>query len=148
MSKVVVLDAGPTGIFVNPKSHGLPVAARQWAADLLAAGCRIVLPEISDYEVRRELIRGGLTRSLLLLDSLARQVEYLPIATPHMRDAADLWAQARQAGRPTAPDPALDGDVILAAQARSLGVPFVVATTNAAHLSRYVPAADWLTITP
>jgi hypothetical protein len=65
-----------------------------------------------------------------------------------MRWAAELWAQARQGGYPTAPDPALDGDVILAAQALSLGVPVVVATANVAHLSRFVPADVWQNIAP
>ena len=65
-----------------------------------------------------------------------------------MRMAAELWAQARSAGRPTAPDPALDADVILAAQARSLTTAIVVATGNPAHLSRFVPAELWASITP
>jgi len=62
--------------------------------------------------------------------------------------AAELWAAARNAGKPTASEKAIDGDVILAAQALTLGVPsFVVATSNVGHLSRYVPAQDWKTIT-
>jgi hypothetical protein len=52
-------------------------------------------------------------------------------------------------GRPTAPDLSLDADVILAAQALTLGVPgVVVATSNAAHLRRYVPALPWRQIAP
>jgi hypothetical protein len=38
--------------------------------------------------------------------------------------------------------------VILAAQALSLGGPVVVATTNPAHLARFVPAEVWQNITP
>ena len=89
-----------------------------------------------------------MTQSLVLLDSLPNQVQYLPLSTPVMRLAADLWAWARNTGRQTAPDPALDGDVILAAQAISLGVPVVVATVNTAHLSRFVTAELWHAITP
>jgi hypothetical protein len=65
-----------------------------------------------------------------------------------MRLAADLWARARQKSLPTAPNPALDGDVILAAQALVLGVPVVVATDNVAHLGRFVPADLWQNIAP
>jgi predicted nucleic acid-binding protein len=83
------------------------------------------------------------------LDRLAGLLEYLPITTAAMRQAAKFWAQARQQGRPTAGDQALDGDVILAAQAVTLGVAdVVVATTNVAHLSRFVSAETWQSIRP
>ena len=59
-----------------------------------------------------------------------------------MRRAAELWALSRNANT-TAPDPALDGDVILAVQALSLGVPVIVATRSSNHLSRFVTAQDW-----
>ena len=65
-----------------------------------------------------------------------------------MHDAASLWADARNAGRPTADAAALDGDVILAAQARRAQLdfapePVVVATSNVAHLARYTDARLW-----
>ena len=68
-----------------------------------------------------------------------------------MREASILWANARNAGFPTAHDAALDGDVILAAQARSIqpaagSENVVVATTNASHLARYVEAKHWTDI--
>ena len=107
----------------------------------------MVVPEIVDYEIRRELIRAGKARGINRLDALIRQTSYLAITTLAMRRAASLWANARQAGRPTASDPALDVDVILAAQANTFdGDDVVVATTNAQHLSRYVTAAHWLDI--
>ena len=78
------------------------------------------------------------------LDALADLLEYLPLTTAAMRQAAVLWAQARQQGRPTADDKALDGEVILAAQAITLGATdVVIATTNVGHLSRFAPAALW-----
>ena len=146
MKDVVFLDTGPLGFLTNPSSKPLPVAIRQWLTNLLRAGRRVILPEIADYEIRREFIRAKLIRSLGRLDALSRLIEYRPLDTPTMRIAANLWAQARTFGYQTAPDLALDGDVILAAQALSLGVPAVVASGNWAHLSRYVPAQDWQTI--
>lgn len=148
MSAVILIDAGPLGVLVNPNNHAAPVAMRNWVAALLAAGRRVILPEITDYEVRRELVRRGSHRALVNLDRLPRTLEYLALTTPAMRLAADLWAQARNAGQQTAHDHALDGDVILAAQARSLGVPVVVATDNPAHLSRFVPSESWQNIAP
>jgi len=63
-----------------------------------------------------------------------------------MKRAAQLWAQARKEGRPTAPKEALDADVILAAQTLSLEPTHgsaVVATTNVGHLRRFVDARTW-----
>ena len=70
---------------------------------------------------------------------------YLPVTTDSMHLAANLWATTRQEGRPTASPHALDGDVILAAQALTAfpNGDFVIATGNVAHLSRYVPASLW-----
>ena len=144
----IVLDTGPLGILTNPNHTAIPIACRSWLAALLAAGRRVILPEIADYEIRRELIRANLKSAVQLLDLLVFQVEYLPLTTAAMRLAAEFWAQARNAGTPTAVGAALDGDVILAAQAATLGVPVEVATGNAAHLSPFVAAQDWQTITP
>jgi hypothetical protein len=108
----------------------------------------VILPEIADYEVRRELIRIQSNYALANLDALGFRLEYLPLSTYMMRLAAAFWAHARKAGQPTASDPALDGDVILAAQAQSLAANVLVATTNPGHLVRFVPAELWTNITP
>jgi hypothetical protein len=63
-----------------------------------------------------------------------------------MLKAAELWAQARNQGYPTAAADALDGDVILAAQAvilRSQGYNAVIATTNVGHLNQFTTARIW-----
>ena len=49
---------------------------------------RRAVPEIADYEVRRELIRANKVRGIGQLDALARLLEYLPITTTAMRQAA------------------------------------------------------------
>ena len=59
----------------------------------------------------------------------------------------DMGHAARQAGKPTAGDKNIDGDVILAAQALSLNVSeYVIATTNVGHIGRYAKAQEWRTI--
>lgn len=148
MRATVVLDATPLGILCHPRNPPQAVACRQWVDDLLAAGRRVIIPEIADYEVRRALILRNSGIALRNLDQLALRLEYLPLTTPAMRRAAELWAQARSTGQPTAPDPALDADIILAAQALSLNTAIVVATSNPAHLTRFVPAELWSNITP
>jgi hypothetical protein len=145
---VIVLDTGPLGLLTNPNRTAGPVACRQWLSALQAAGRRVIIPEIADYEIRRELIRANLQRAIRFLDNLHQQLEYLPITTLAMRLAADLWAQARNAGVATAGGGSLDGDVILAGQATALNVAVVVATGNPVHLSRFVPAELWSNVRP
>lgn len=81
--------------------------------DLLAGGVHVLVPEIADYEVRRELLRANRSRGLAHLDRAKTTLGYLPISTAAMLQAAEFWAQARRQGQPTAPDRALDADAIL-----------------------------------
>ena len=148
MTRAVLLDSAPLGLLTAPPRKLQAQACSRWLASLTAARVRVIVPEITDYELRRELLRAGKPTSVRRLDALARSTEYLPITTVAMRRAAELWAQARQQGLPTAADNTIDCDVILAAQALTLGVPVVVATTNLGHLSRFVPAELWQQIAP
>lgn len=111
------------------------------------AGDELAVPEIADYEIRRELLRADKVSSVARLNELCAGLTYLPLTTPVMHDAAMLWAEARNAGRPTAHSHALDCDVILAAQARSAQAAYgretVVVTTNVEHLARYTDARLW-----
>src|SRR5262249_59009627 len=112
------------------------------------AGARVTAPETRAQGVRRELIRAGKAWSLARRDARASATESLPLSTVAMRKAADLWAAVRKAGKPTASEKAIDGDAILAGQAITLGAPdFVLATTNAGHLSRFVAAEEWRSVT-
>ncbi len=153
MTRQIVLDSGPLGLLVLPPTHPAAAQTEHWFRTLTAVGLGFAVPEIADYELRRELLRLEKSRSLaqfdLLLDSPG--VSYLPFTTRAMRLAAQLWADVRRAGRPTADRNALDADVILAAQARLLaddGHDVLVATTNVRHLSLFIPAAEWWKIAP
>jgi predicted nucleic acid-binding protein len=147
VSRVVLLDAGPLGLATNPKRSPLNNACNQWVQALIQKGVRVIVPELADYEVRRELLRANKLPGLARLNGFLTTVEYLPITTDAMRQAAQFWADARQQGQQTAHDKNIDGDCILAAQAATLGVPdFVIATTNVRHLARFVPAELWQSI--
>jgi predicted nucleic acid-binding protein len=144
VSRVVLLDAGPLGLVTNPRRSAQSMACARWLQRLVAGGARPILPEIADYEVRRELLRANKHQGIARLNELASKLEFLPITTAAMRRAAEFWARARQQGEPTAADTALDADVILAAQAATMSAAdVVIATTNVGHLSRFVPAAVW-----
>ena len=150
MTRVILLDAGPLGMVTHPRGdRNRDVAA--WLAKLLATGTSVLVPEIADYEVRRELLRAKKRVGVERLDSLKSTIGYLPISTKAMLKAAEVWAQARQGGYATADFKALDADVILAAQAQTMaeedgGNP-VIATTNVGHLSRFARAQRWQDIT-
>ncbi|WP_446404421.1 nucleic acid-binding protein [Coleofasciculus sp. C1-SOL-03] len=147
MSRFIVLDSSPLGMVTNPKATPLTLECKQWLTSLLAQGEIVVIPEIADYEVRRELLRVGKVAGIRQLDQLKNTLMYIPIETPVMLLAAQLWAKARKEGRATADPKALDGDVILAAQARFLmaneGNEVIIATTNVRHLSQFVDAREW-----
>ncbi len=52
-----MLDAGPLGLITNPNLSSESVACAQWLQTHIKSGSRIIIPEIADYEVRRELLR-------------------------------------------------------------------------------------------
>lgn len=151
MIQAIVLDSSPLGIATAGPKNPQGALCRQWMANCITAGITVYLPEIADYEVRRELIRTNAVASIQRLDALKAMLQYLPITTAHMLHAADLWASIRNAGIATADKHALDGDVILCAQALSLGLgpaDIVVATGNVKHISRFVAADLWSNINP
>jgi predicted nucleic acid-binding protein len=143
MAKQILLDAGPLGMISHPRPNPTIVA---WLRRLLAAGVRVVVPEIADYEVRRELLRANRQKGVQRLDDLKAVLGYAPITSPIMLKAAEFWAVARNQGFPTADDVGLDADVILAAQAivlaESVG-EVVIVTTNVGHLARFADARNW-----
>src|SRR5207249_1941261 len=116
-------------------------AIRRWVRELRRSGRMVCIPEISDYEVRRELVLLGSQESIENLNDLGSRFRYLKLTTAVLRRACQLWARARRQATPTAEDAALDADVILAALAeRESGI---VATDNVRHLALFVPARPW-----
>lgn len=105
------------------------------------------------YEALREMERRQATRQIAHLKTFTflLPARFISLTTAHLEKAAQMWGAARNAGTPTAAREALDGDVSLAAQALSLGLPvsdYIVATTNPGHLSRFVPCDLWANINP
>ena len=146
MSRLVLLDAGPLGMVSNPRSNPEAEECKTWLASLVQRGLDVVIPEIADYEVRRELLRAKRDKGLARLNALKEMLEYAPITTAAMLKAAEFWAVARNSGRPSADDSALDADVILAAQAAVMAqgeTQPVIATTNVSHLEMFADARDW-----
>ena len=149
MTRIFVLDSDPANLICQREKHHEAGELRIWMFGQRANGAVIAIPEIVDYEVRRKLIHNRALDSLKRLDRLQEfdgekqpLIRYLPITTVAMRKAAELWAEARWRGESTADPKALDGDVILAAQAMLFcegAADWSVVTENANHISRYIP---------
>jgi hypothetical protein len=59
---------------------------------LASRGVDIVIPEIADYEVRRELLRAGKDRGLARLDALKAMLGYASITTLERDEAPQsVW---------------------------------------------------------
>jgi predicted nucleic acid-binding protein len=146
MSKVILLDSGPVGLITNPKATPLALQCQKWFLTLSQRGYEVILPEIIDYEIRRELLRANKLSGIRKLDQLKSEIIYLPLTTEVMLKSAELWAETRKKGKATADNKALDGDVILASQAilvANYGHEVIVATSNKRHLSLFVDAREW-----
>jgi predicted nucleic acid-binding protein len=153
VSLVLLLDSGPLGLLTHPQRSSEVLAISDWLARCLLSRHRVVVPAIVYYELKRELLRAGKEVGLSRLDAFiaAMPGRYLTLTDEALNLAATLWATARREGQPTADPKALDVDVILAAQALSSGwqrSEVMVATSNPAHLARFVPAKLWKDIVP
>jgi predicted nucleic acid-binding protein len=136
------------GLLTHRKDNKESEACRRWLAAQIAAGAQIVVPAIADYEVRRELIRAGKSKGISRLDEFLRATpdRYLPPTGEAFLKAAELWAEVRMEGLPTAGREALDADVLLAAQlltSKFAKQTLIVATTNPKHIGRFLDAREW-----
>lgn len=146
MSEVILLDTGPLGLITHPLGSQESDACNHWMRSRLVGGTRVLVAGIADYELRREMLLNRNTKGIVRLNNLNATIGFDPITTAIMNHAALLWAQARKMGKPTASAEALDGDVILAAQAALLagkGHELIVATTNVKHLNLFCNALHW-----
>ena len=153
MIRVIALDSGPLGQRTGPPQSRITQAINAWTATIVTAGHRIVVPSIADYEVRRELVRLGKASGIARLDAfnLAYPDRLIAVWNTTLTLGAKLWAKARNAVTPTGDPRELDCDVLIAAQALTMGIPesdLVIATTNVGHLSKFAPAALWTDINP
>lgn len=157
---LVFFDTCTLGVLVNPNNTKKTRAIRAWMRSHLLAGVRFKVPEISDYELRRNLIFETLRRvnspsiqSIQNLDNLKATIGYVPLNTDMILAAANMWAKAKRGNYSTAHPFKLDGDVILAAQAiieSAAKERIIIATKNVRHLSQYststVEAREWQNI--
>jgi predicted nucleic acid-binding protein len=90
VAHLIFLDSEPVGLASQVRGKPRADACRGWLQGLEVAGARILVPEIVDYEVRRELVRVGATAGLRRLDGLLARFPLLPLDRPSLLRAADL----------------------------------------------------------
>jgi len=149
---LVFLDTNILGSLSNPNASPKAVQCQIWFERLLARGGYFVSSELCFYEAKRSLVlgvkRGVNSQGLEKLIALRDLVDFIPV-TPSVADlVAEIWAEARLQGIPTADAENLDIDMFIAAHWRLLQEEFpgryvVVSTTNIKHLSRFTEAKEW-----
>ncbi len=148
---IVILDSGVLHTLVSTSKVKEVTDCQDWFYYLLSRSARVVTSSICNYEVKRELIRRKKVQEINNLNLLKALIDLLPVNEPTLELAAELWAEARNKGMPTADDLSLDADVIICAQYQLLAEEYpgryvVIATTNVKHLSRFSEAKEWLDI--
>jgi predicted nucleic acid-binding protein len=153
LARFIPLDAGVVGLLCSSPLLPRVVDCKAWLYGMASAGATIVIPDITDYEVRRDQILLGKVAKLARLNSLRSMFRGAEVTPAAWLKAAEFWALVRRAGLPTAPLLALDGDAILAAITVTLvgdGDTATIATTNVGHLARFpgIDAREWGQIVP
>ncbi|BAZ10048.1 hypothetical protein NIES4071_18620 [Calothrix sp. NIES-4071] len=149
MQQLVLLDANPLSEVIHPK---IKPAVKNWVQFLRDNKIALKAPEISVYEVRRELIRLDNNKSINRLNRFISH-SLIHIDSETFEQAAVFWAEVRKQGKPTSDDKSLDCDAILAAQALQQLEYYdkvTVITTNVKHIERFavnndLEIIDWVT---
>ncbi|MDF5714993.1 MAG: type II toxin-antitoxin system VapC family toxin [Rhizonema sp. NSF051] len=152
---IVFLDTRVLGLVSSPSNTGEAKECKEWLYRLLSRSAYMVTSDICDYEVRRSLLLASSTnptiQGLKNLDEFQRVIDFLPLTKSVMKQAAQLWAEARRQGLQTSDNKNIDADIIIAAHWRILkeeypGRAIVITTTNVKHLERFTEAVEWKSI--
>ena len=75
---------------------------RQWIDECEEAGHTVMVPAVAYYESLRELeLREALSQIVRLKTFCLHPDRFISLTTDHLEAAAQLWAKARKAGKPT-----------------------------------------------
>ncbi len=108
MILLLLLDTNILGQLCHPKRKvNKPVI--DWLAKIIIQPERfkVYVPAIADYELRRKLLhlikkKQASEKSIHFLNQLIAKTDYLPLTETTLFKAAELWAEARFTGLPTA----------------------------------------------
>lgn len=95
MSDVILLDTGPLGLVAHPHASPENDECNRWLRSQLIKGKRVLVPGLSDYELRRELLRIGSKKGIAKLDALKRSLGFFldgnPIAPKCAGAVGETW---------------------------------------------------------
>ncbi|MGL5132214.1 MAG: hypothetical protein ACRC78_06775, partial [Planktothrix sp.] len=95
MSQVILLDSAPVGLITNPKAMPLAVQCQQWFLSFSQRGYQVILPEIIDYEIRRELLKANKLSGIRKLEELKSEIIYwlnsMNFYTVILKKSTDYW---------------------------------------------------------
>ena len=157
---IVILDSNILTLLVTPIDEKLSEDEKltkeihqctKWFERLLSKGARIIVSDICDYELRRELIRIK-SKSVQELDNLRDLIEFKSVTFAVLEKAAELWAEARYLSQSNKIKENIDVDCILAAQWCLLkeqypGRKVIIATKNIKDFQRGTDCDVWQNIT-
>ncbi|WP_445171835.1 type II toxin-antitoxin system VapC family toxin [Microcoleus sp.] len=157
---IVILDSNILTLLVTPLDEKLSEDEKltkeihqctKWFERLLSKGARIIVSDICDYEVRRELIRIK-SKSVQELDNLRDLIEFQPVTFAVLEKAAELWAEGRYLSQSNKMKENIDVDCILAAQwcllkEQNPGRKVIIATKNIKDFQRITDCEFWQNIT-
>ena len=96
--------------------------------------------EITEYELRRELLRAERYRSDNRLNKFYLTERIIPIDRLALIKASEIWAEVRNSGMPTASNERIDIDTIMVAQSLTLKKDFeevIILTGDPEDISRF-----------
>ncbi len=157
---IVILDSNILGLIIAPlstnfeKEEGKYKQAREciyWFQNLLSRGAYVTVPDICDYEIRRELIRINSFESLDNLKGLRNVINFQELTFNVLTEAAEIWAIARNSNQPNKSIQNIDVDCIIAAHWRLLkneypGREVIVATENIKDFQSFSDCSSWKNI--
>lgn len=153
---IVVLDTNILGVLATPNdSESLEREGEsrevyyctEWLYRLLSKGAQVVIPNICDYEIRRELIRIS-SSSVEELNNLRESLDCYEVTFDVLEEAAEIWAESRKISQPNTQKENIDVDCIVAACCRVLerensGRVVILATKNIKDFQRTTNCALW-----
>jgi predicted nucleic acid-binding protein len=154
MKRVALIDSGPLNEIVKPQPS---VDVSRWLKFIDEKRIAIRVPEIIDYELRREIVLQCLIgtndsyKSLHKLNKYRQTKRFISInPSVTLTDACEIWAKLREKGQGTSDNKNIDVDVILAAQAISMKNDFdevIIVTGNLSDIQRFcyldIQVWDW-----